>query len=120
MSRMQGNINNRGRSSIAALGTPQGRFEKRCRMRSAHGGTTMCGSEVIWSISAPCRIRFYVRSDGKVEDVKVIRNSSNETLASISLQSIIDANLPPMPEDLAPMFSGDPMEFTLSFNFSSE
>ncbi len=47
MTRMQGNINNRGRSSIAALGTPQGRFEKRCRMRSVQGGTTMCGSGVI-------------------------------------------------------------------------
>ncbi len=38
------------------------------------------------------QIRFYVRSDGKVEDVKVLRNSSNETLASTSLQSIIEAN----------------------------
>src|SRR5271165_666681 len=28
ITRMQGNINSRGRSSIAALGTPQGRFEK--------------------------------------------------------------------------------------------
>jgi hypothetical protein len=55
-----------------------------------------------------------------VEGVKVVSNSSNETLASLSLQSIIDANLPPMPEDLAPMLAGDPMEFTLTFTFSSE
>jgi hypothetical protein len=53
-----------------------------------------------------------------VEDVKVLRNSSNETLASTSLQSIIEANIPPMPDDLAPMFSGDRMEFTMSFNFT--
>jgi hypothetical protein len=54
----------------------------------------------------------------RVEDVKVLRNSSNETLASTSLQSIIEANIPPMPDDLAPMFSGDRMEFTMSFNFT--
>ena len=64
------------------------------------------------------QIRFYVRPDGTVEDVRVVSNSSNETLASTSLQSIIEANIPPMPDDLAPMLSGDRMEFTMSFNFT--
>lgn len=115
MSRMQGNINNRGRSSIAALGTPQGRFAKAVQ--------DAVGSRWYYYVRergdlvniGTVQIRFYVRSDGKVEDVKVVRNSSNETLASISLQSIMDANLPPMPDDLAPMFAGDPMEFTFTF-----
>ncbi len=118
MTRMQGNINNRGRSSIAALGTPQGRFEKAVQ--------DAVGSRWYYYVRergdliniGTVQIRFYVRSDGKVEDVKVLRNSSNETLASTSLQSIIEANIPPMPEDLAPMFSEDRMEFTMSFNFS--
>jgi outer membrane biosynthesis protein TonB len=118
MSRMQGNINNRGRSSIAALGTPQGRFVKAVQ--------DAVGSRWYYYVRergdllniGSVRIRFNVRSDGKVEDVKVIGNSSNATLASISLQSIMDANLPPMPDDLAPMFAGDPMEFT--FTFTSE
>jgi outer membrane biosynthesis protein TonB len=115
ITRMQGNINNRGRSSIAALGTPQGRFAKAVQ--------DAIGSRWYYYIRergdlinfGTVQIRFYVRSDGKVEDVKLLRNSSNETLASISLQSIIDADLPPMPEDLAPMFSGDAMEFTYTF-----
>jgi outer membrane biosynthesis protein TonB len=115
MSRMQGNINSRGRSSIAALGTPQGRFVKAVQ--------DAIGSRWYYYVRergdlvniGSVQIRFYVRSDGKVEDVKVVRNSSNETLASISLQSIIDANLPPMPDDLAPMFTGDPMEFVFTF-----
>jgi TonB family protein len=118
MTRMQGNINNRGRSSIAALGTPQGRFEKAVQ--------DAVGSRWYYYVRArgdlinigTVQIRFYVRADGKVEDVKVLHNSSNETLASTSLQSIIEANIPPMPEDLAPMFSGDRMEFTMSFNFT--
>jgi TonB family protein len=118
ITRMQGNINNRGRSSIAALGTPQGRFEKAVQ--------DAVGSRWYYYVRergdlinlGTVQIRFYVRSDGKVEDVKVLRNSSNETLASTSLQSIIEANIPPMPDDLAPMFSGDRMEFTMSFNFT--
>jgi TonB family protein len=118
ITRMQGNINNRGRSSIAALGTPQGRFEKAVQ--------DAVGSRWYYYVRArgdlinigTVQIRFYVRADGKVEDVRVLRNSSNETLASTSLQSIIEANIPPMPEDLAPMFAGDRMEFTMSFNFT--
>jgi TonB family protein len=120
MSRMQGNINNRGRSSIAALGTPQGRFRK--AVEDAVGSRWyyyMRDKRDLVNFGS-VRISFEVRSDGKVEDVKVVSNSSNETLASLSLQSIIDANLPPMPEDLAPMLAGDPMEFTLTFTFSSE
>jgi TonB family protein len=118
MTRMQGNINNRGRSSIAALGTPQGRFQKAVQ--------DAVGSRWYYYVRergdliniGTVQIRFYVRPDGKVEDVKVLRNSSNETLASTSLQSIIEANIPPMPEDLVPMFSGERMEFTMSFNFT--
>lgn len=118
ITRMQGNINNRGRSSIAALGTPQGRFEK--AVQDAIGSRWYFyvreRSDLI-NIGT-VQIKFYVRPDGKVEDVKVLRNSSNETLASTSLQSIIEANIPPMPEELAPLLSGDRMEFTMSFNFT--
>jgi TonB family protein len=118
MTRMQGNINNRGRSSIAALGTPQGRFEK--AVQDAIGSRWYYyvreRSDLI-NIGT-VQIKFYVRPDGKVEDVKVLRNSSNETLASTSLQSIIEANIPPMPDELSPLLTGDRMEFTMSFNFT--
>ena len=118
VTRMQGNINSRGRSSIAALGTPQGRFEK--AVQDAIGSRWYYyvreRSDLI-NIGT-VQIKFYVRPDGKVEDVKVLRNSSNETLASTSLQSIIEANIPPMPDELGPLLSGDRMEFTMSFNFT--
>jgi TonB family protein len=64
------------------------------------------------------KIRFYVRPNGKTEDVKVLGNSSNETLASTSVQSIIKANIPPIPKELLPLPSGDRMEFTMTFNFT--
>ena len=118
ITRMQGNINSRGRSSIAALGTPQGRFEK--AVQDAIGSRWYYyvreRSDLI-NIGT-VQIKFYVRPNGKVEDVKVLRNSSNETLASTSLQSIIEANIPPMPDELGPLLSGDRMEFTMSFNFT--
>lgn len=118
VSRMQGNINNRGRSSIAAMGTPKGRFEKAVQ--------DAVGSRWYYYVRergdliniGTVEIRFYVRPDGKVEDVHVVRNSSNETLASTSLQSIIEADIPPMPAELAPLLTADRMEFMMSFNFT--
>src|SRR5271165_4374200 len=118
ITRMQGNIHGRGGSSIAALGTPQGRFEKaeEDAIGSRWDYYVRERSDLI-NIGT-VQIKFYVRPDGKVEDVKVLRNSSNETLASTSLQSIIEANIPPMPDELSPLLSGDRMEFTMSFNFT--
>jgi outer membrane biosynthesis protein TonB len=120
ISRMQGNINNRGRSSIAALGTPQGRFKKAVEDAIGSRWYYYVRDQRDLINFGTVEIKFYVRSDGKVEDVEVIRNSSNETLASVSLQSIMDANMPPMPADLAPMIAGDRMEFTETFTLTAE
>jgi TonB family protein len=115
ITRMQGSIDSRGRASIAALGTPQGRFEKAV--------TDAVGSRWYYYVRersdlislGTVQIRFYVRPDGRVEDVAVLRNSSNEGLASASLQSIMDADIPPIPDELTPVLSGGRMEFTMSF-----
>lgn len=113
--RMQGNITNRGRSSIAAVGTPWGRFQK--AVQDAIGSRWYYYIRDGNSIPAygTTQIRFYIRADGKVEDVKVLSNTSNETLASESIRAIINADIPPMPEDLAPV-TGERMEFTESFS----
>jgi TonB family protein len=113
--RMQGNISNRGRSSIAAAGTPWGRFQKAVQ--------DAIGSRWYYYIRdgkndpsyGTAQIRFYIRADGKVEDVKVISNTSNETLASESIRAILNADIPPMPEELAPV-TGERMEFTETFS----
>jgi len=112
---MQGNIDSRGRASIAALGTPQGRFEK--AVSDAIGSRWYYyvreRSDVI-NIGT-VQIQFYILPDGRVQDVKVIRNSSNEGLASASLQSILDADIPPMPEELSSVSPDGRMEFIMSF-----
>jgi TonB family protein len=118
VTRLQGNVSNRGRSSIAAIGKPKGRFEK--AVQDAVGSRWYFYVRERGDLIniGTVEIRFYVRPDGKVEDVHVIRNSSNETLASTSLQSIIEADIPPMPDELAPLLTRDRMEFTMSFNFT--
>jgi hypothetical protein len=47
------------------------------------------------------RLRFYVDRSGKVKDLKISENSSNETFANICVQSVLEAHLPPIPDDVA-------------------
>jgi outer membrane biosynthesis protein TonB len=113
--RMQGNITNRGRSSIAAMGTPWGRFQKAVQDAIGSRWYYYIRDGSTTPSFGTTQIRFYIRADGKVEDVKVLSNTSNETLASESIRAIINADIPPMPEELAPV-TGERMEFTESFS----
>jgi outer membrane biosynthesis protein TonB len=47
------------------------------------------------------RLRFYVERSGKVKDLKITENSSNEAFANVCVQSVLEANLPPIPEEVA-------------------
>ena len=117
ITRMQGNIGNRGRSSVSALGTPQGRFQK--AVEDAVGSLwyyfVQQRSDLL-SIGT-VRIEFVVSPSGEVVSARVVSNSSNETLATCSLQSIRQAKIPPMPQELIPLVPERGLEFTFSFNY---
>lgn len=118
LNRMQGNITNRGRSSVAAIGTPWGRFQK--AVQDAIGSRWYYYvSQRSGNMITPdtVQVKFYVRPDGKVEEPRILGAPANQTLASCSLQSVIDAKIPPMPEELVSLVPQDGMEFTFSFTF---
>lgn len=117
ISRMQGNVSTRGHSSVSALGTPQGRFEK--AVEDAVGSLwyyfVQQRSDLI--NAGTVRIEFVVSPSGEVLSARVVSNSSNETLATCSLQSVRQAKIPPMPQELIPLVPERGLEFTFSFNY---
>jgi len=117
ITRMQGNIGSRGRSSVSAQGTPQGRFEK--AVEDAVGSLwyyfVQQRSDLL--TIGTVRIEFVVSPSGEVVSARVVSNSSNETLATCSLQSIRQAKIPPMPQELVPLVPERGLEFTFSFNY---
>jgi len=117
ITRMQGNVSTRGHSSVSALGTPQGRFEK--AVEDAVGSLwyyfVQQRSDLI--NAGTVRIEFVVSPSGEVVSARVVSNSSNETLATCSLQSVRQAKIPPMPQELIPMVPERGLEFTFSFNY---
>ncbi|MBV9673401.1 MAG: energy transducer TonB [Verrucomicrobia bacterium] len=114
---LQGNISNRGRSAVAALGTPQGRFEKAVEDAVGSRWYYYVQERVDLVSVGTVQVRFNVQRNGRVEEARIIGNSSNQTLASCSLQSVLDATIPPMPEEMAPLVPPDGVEFTFSFTF---
>ncbi len=96
-----GNITNHGISSVNALGTPLGRYQK--QVVDSIGSRWYIFMEQkrdLVSIGT-LRLRFVVDRSGKVKDLKITENNSNEALASVCVQAVFDAQLPPIPEDVA-------------------
>lgn len=113
--RIEGNIGTRGPSSIAALGTPLGRYQK--AISDAIGSRWYFGIQQnadtvqIGSV----KVSFVVDRDGKVLRPRVIQGSSGSTLATVSVTAIIDANLPPIPPEVVATLDGGQLDITYTF-----
>ena len=109
--RIGGAISNRGISSVNAIGTPLGRYQK--IVTDAIGSRwyaytqSKAGDFGIGTLTA----RFVVDRTGKIKALKILSNTSNETFANVCIQSIMEANLPPIPDDVASTLPAEGMEW---------
>ncbi len=119
ITRIRGNISNRGRSAVSATATPLGRYKKML--------SDAIGSRWYYYVSdqmgllnvGTVEVRFVVRPSGKVERIQVLRNSSNESFAACTVRSIMEAEIPPIPKELVPMLESGRIEIEYSFTILS-
>src|SRR5213075_2683997 len=113
--RISGRITNHGVSSVNALGTPLGRYQK--FLLDAIGSRWYAFVEQKRDLIniGTTRVAFVVDRDGHVKNLKIIENSSNETLANVCIQAVQDAQLPPMPDDLATTLPADGFPMDIPF-----
>jgi TonB family protein len=119
ITRIRGNISNRGRSTVSATATPLGRYKKML--------SDAIGSRWYYYVSdqmgllnvGTVEVRFVVRESGKVERVQVLRNSSNESFAACTVRAIMEAEIPPIPKELVPMLESGRIEIEYSFTILS-
>jgi outer membrane biosynthesis protein TonB len=99
--RIRGNISNRGISSVNAIGTPLGRYEK--IMKDAIGSRWYAYMDQRRELAniGTLQVRFFIDRSGHVKNLKITENTSNEAFANICIQSVLDAQLPPIPDDVA-------------------
>ena len=119
ITRIRGNISNKGRAAVSATATPLGRYKK--MLSDAIGSrwyyyvTEQLGLLNVGTVE----VRFLVRENGNVERVQVLRNSSNESFAACTVRAIMEADIPPIPKELVPMLEGSRIEIEYSFTILS-
>lgn len=113
--RMQGSISNRGVSSVNAIGTPLGRYSKNVHdaigsrwyaLVRANGDRINIGTVLIG---------FSVDRSGRITKIKILSNTADESFSNLCLQSVQDAKVPPMAEDVADALPPEGFQETLSF-----
>jgi hypothetical protein len=113
--RIAGSISNHGPSSVNAVGTPLGRYQK--LMYDSVGARwyqhTHERQDLI-SIGTT-RLTFTIDRSGKVSNLKVIENTANEAFAIVCLQSVQELKLPPIPEDVASTLPSEGLQQELTF-----
>ena len=98
---MAGNITNRGISSVNALGTPFGRYQKIVADSIGSRWYTYVEQKRDLISIGTLHLQFVVDRSGRIKDLKVTENTSNESFASVCVQSVMEAHLPPIPADVA-------------------
>jgi outer membrane biosynthesis protein TonB len=113
--RLSGSITNRGASAVNAIGTPLGRYQK--TLYDAVGSRWyyyVSRQRDLVSIGT-LRLVFSVDRSGHVANLKVVENSSNESFANVCLQSVLEIQLPPIPEDVADTLPSEGLDEEMSF-----
>lgn len=113
--RIEGSISTRGPSSVNAVGTPLGRYQK--QMHDAVGARWyrhMDQKRDLISIGT-VTLTFSIDRSGKVTNLKVLENTANEAFASVCLQSVQELKLPPISDDVAGTLPPEGLQAQLTF-----
>src|SRR6267378_726287 len=105
-----GNITNRGISSVNALGTPLGRYQKIVADSIGSRWYTYVDQKRDLISIGTLRLRFNIDRSGQVKGLKITENSSNEAFANVCVQSVLEAHLPPIPDEVANAWPAEGLE----------
>ena len=107
---ISGNITNRGISAVNALGTPLGRYQKIVADSIGSRWYAFVDQKRDLINIGTLRLRFNIDRSGQVKGLKITENSSNEAFANVCVQSVLEAHLPPIPDDVANTLPPDGLE----------
>ncbi|MCK9588432.1 MAG: hypothetical protein M0Q93_03590 [Terrimicrobiaceae bacterium] len=119
ITRIRGNISNRGKASVDAAATPLGRYKKMVSDAIGSRWYYYVNDQIGLLNIGTVEIRFTVSSDGKAGGIKVLGNTSNESFASVSVNSIIEAEIPPIPDEVAKLLDNGRLEIDYTFTILS-
>jgi outer membrane biosynthesis protein TonB len=113
--RISGRLSNRGPSSVNAVGTPLGRYQKAVSDAIGSRWYYYMNSKMDLVSIGTANIQAEVDAQGHVQKLRVVSNNANEAFANICLQSFQEAHIPPIPPDLIATLPDGRMPVDFSF-----
>lgn len=114
--RIESSISNLGSKPGAdMLSTPLGRYRKTIADAIGSRWYFYINQKMDLITVGSVRIKFYIDEQGHAEDIKILSNSANGAFGDFSVQSISEAELPPLPPDLAPKLENGRLEVDYTF-----
>lgn len=113
--RTSGRITNRGASSVNAVGTPLGRYQK--MIYDSIGSRWLYYTKKQGDLISigTVQVSFAIDRDGHIQNLKMLSNTSNEAFANVCLQSVQQAKAPPIPEEVFDVLPPEGLIFDVRF-----
>ena len=118
--RLRGSVDSTGRSAVASVQTPLGRYRKAISDAIGSSWYYYIGPRLDMFSYGSLSVIFTVDRNGKVRKPRVTSNSSNESFEIVTLESILAAEIPPIPPDLLPELEGGQIEIDYSFSIITD
>jgi TonB family protein len=115
--RITGRITNRGPAAADAVATPLGKYRKAVHDAIGSRWYYYVKQNGYMANIGTARVDAQVSPEGKITNLRVVSNSSNEVFANICLQSFQEAQIPPIPPDLVPTLPGGRLPLEITFTF---
>lgn len=114
--RLRGSVDNTGRSAVASVATPLGRYRKAISDAIGSSWYYYIGPRLDMFSYGTVSVVFIVDRDGKVRKPRVTSNTSNESFEIVTLESILAAEIPPIPPDVLPALEDGRIEIDYTFS----
>lgn len=113
--KIEGSISNRGKSGVDAIGTPLGLYRKRVADAIGSRWYYYVNQRMDLITQGDVHIKFTVNEQGRVEDVKILSNTSNEIFGNYCVQSVTEARIPALPPDVSASLQNGRLEIEYHF-----
>ena len=113
--RITGRLTTRGPSSVNAVGTPLGQYQKAVYDAIGSRWYYYMKKKMEMATIGTANIHAEVDAEGHVQNLRIVSNSANEAFANICLQSFQEAHIPPIPPDLITTLPNGRLSLDFSF-----
>tara|TARA_R110002096_G_scaffold4493_27_gene20982 strand:- start:2904 stop:4265 length:1362 start_codon:yes stop_codon:yes gene_type:complete len=113
--KMSGSIDNLGRTAaVDAEKTPLGEYKKRVSMAIERRWHALRVQNATFVTFGSLKISFLVDRNGNVapSQINLVHQDANSRLTDFTMQALIEADIPPMPEEIITLLGGQPLEVT--------